>query len=118
MERNTSITKSGHTVPTQEFNGRTYRLHKGDKYYTCGTKKLHREVWKFYKGDIPKGYHIHHVDGDKNNNYIENLNLVLDKLHSRFEAKKRHKDNPEWSKDFHAKGIEKAKDWHKSEAGY
>ncbi len=26
-------------------------------------KRLHRVVWQHHKGEIPKGYHIHHVDG-------------------------------------------------------
>ena len=34
----------------------------------------YRNVWVSHYGkDIPDGFHIHHIDGDHNNNSIENL---------------------------------------------
>lgn len=117
MGTNIKITEEQCTVPVQEFNGKKYRLHKGERYFSSGNKRLHIQVWKYYNGDIPKGYHIHHVDGNTHNNDISNLNLIHGTLHLRFEGKKRFKENPEWAKEFHSKGIEKAKEWHKSEEG-
>ena len=78
---------------------------------------MHRDVWSFHNGEIPKGHHIHHIDGDVTNNDISNLKLMEASKHLSMELKKRHQENPEWSKEFHAKGIEMAKEWHKSPEG-
>jgi hypothetical protein len=109
-------TKSKREVPIQIFNGRTYYQYEG-RYFTSHTRKMHRDVWAFYNGEIPKGHHIHHIDGDVTNNDISNLQLMEASAHLRMEGIKRHKENPEWSKQFHAKGIEMAKEWHKSPEG-
>jgi hypothetical protein len=53
-------------------------------YYRISTSKegnyqeyLHRLIWKdFYKCEIPKGFVIHHKDGNKLNNCILNLQLM------------------------------------------
>lgn len=58
----------------QEFNG--------ERFYLCGMyfqhkgKRLHRTVWESQYGEIPHGYHIHHKDGDRTNNDIENLECI------------------------------------------
>jgi hypothetical protein len=109
-------TKSKREVPIQIFNGRTYYQYEG-RYFTSHNKKMHRDVWAFYNGEIPKGHHIHHIDGDVTNNDISNLQLMEASAHLRMEGIKRHKENPEWSKQFHTKGIEMAKEWHKSPEG-
>ncbi len=37
---------------------------------------LHRLIWMVAnQAEIPEGYHIHHIDGDKHNNSIYNLEL-------------------------------------------
>lgn len=46
----------------------------------------YRNIWKFHKGEIPvddKGmsYHIHHLDGDRNNNCIDNLVALCNLSH-------------------------------------
>ena len=45
-------------------------------YYRSSDRKrlsLHRYIYEKFKGKIPDGYLIHHIDFDKNNNNIENL---------------------------------------------
>lgn len=42
-----------------------------------------RKVWRAKNGDIPKGYHIHHKDGDFTNNTIENLVCISASEHSK-----------------------------------
>lgn len=59
----------------QKFNGRYYYLYNGEKYYSKGTKRLHRVVWEYYRGRIPKGYDVHHKDENRRNNNISNLEL-------------------------------------------
>lgn len=39
----------------------------------------HRLVYETYKGDIPEGLFINHIDGNKRNNNINNLELVTNK---------------------------------------
>ena len=77
-------------LPYVEFEGRKYTI--GDKGYyartTDGTIKLHMDVWVYYNGEIPKGYDIHHIDEDKLNNNISNLELLTHSEHS----KKPHKN--------------------------
>ena len=117
METIYETIKGGQVIPTQIFNGKKYRLYKGERYFSKSNKRLHREVWKYHKGDIPNGYDIHHVDGNTFNNKIENLNLVKRELHLRFSSKKRFIDNPEFAKEFQRKGSEASKSWHSTNEG-
>ena len=64
------IIKGFDVYPEQTFNGKTYYLYTGERYFSKGTKRLHRVVWEHHNEDIPKGYHIHHVDGNTCNNEI------------------------------------------------
>ena len=54
----------------------------GVRYYLCGSYfqkkgiRLHRVVWEFHFGVIPDGNHVHHADGDRANNQIENLQCI------------------------------------------
>ena len=36
----------------------------------------HRCVWTWFNGDIPDGYEINHIDSNRSNNRIENLEVV------------------------------------------
>lgn len=49
---------------------------------------VHRLQWMKYHGDIPKGYVIHHKDGNKLNWNIDNLELL-----SRSQHIKEHKNS-------------------------
>jgi hypothetical protein len=43
----------------------------------------HRLVWENHNGKIPKGYFIHHKDGNKLNNDINNLEILTPMEHKR-----------------------------------
>lgn len=102
----------------QTFNGKEYTLYKGERYFSRGTKYLHRVVWEHYNGVIPKLYQIHHIDGNPHNNDISNLQLLHYQEHASYESKRRWSENyDEMYKKFTLKGQEMAKDWHKSEEG-
>ncbi len=46
------------------------------------SKLLHRWVWRKHHGRYPRqGYHIHHIDEDKYNNDIRNLEEIDGKEH-------------------------------------
>ena len=41
----------------------------------------YRKIWEQHHGPIPKGKHIHHIDGDKTNNDISNLICISREMH-------------------------------------
>ena len=67
------------------FNGKRYTRKEDGHYRGYHGKYLHRDVWEFYNGKIPRGYVIHHKDLNPENNSIENLQLM-----SQVEHKKLH----------------------------
>ena len=53
-------------------------LNKDGEVYTIiyGTERRVCDlVWEAFKGEIPEGYTIVHIDGDKKNNRLDNLKL-------------------------------------------
>lgn len=69
------ITYSGsHGYPTIHVNGKNVLLH--------------RYVWMKYHGEIPDGYEVHHIDGNRSNWNIENLKLIQKGDHQRIHALK------------------------------
>jgi hypothetical protein len=61
----------------QEFNGvRYYRMGGPGGYYKNNGKLLHRAVWEDAHGSIPPKHHIHHIDHDRSNNCLSNLECV------------------------------------------
>ena len=93
----------------QEFNGQCYWA--CGNYYQRKGKRLHRAVWEYHNGDIPKGCVIHHLDHDRGNNQISNLVLKPRVEHSSYHSKL--SDHSNWIEA----QQEGAKKWHRSEEG-
>ena len=111
----------------QYFNGIRFALTKGNKYFvnTSLHTSMHRYVWEYYNGEIPKECEIHHKDGNRHNNNISNLECISisehRRLHGRIlteEQRKRRRDNLnnnvrpkeiEWNKS------DEGKQWHKEQ---
>ena len=55
------------------------RLYKNKK---GSTKKVHLLVWKAFNGEIPEGLQVNHIDENKDNNCLWNLNLMTPKENS------------------------------------
>ena len=97
----------------QRFNGASY--YKCGPYFQRKGVRLHRAVWEYHNGMIPSGYHVHHKDGNRSNNAIENLMLLQESEHlsihmSTEERKARSRE--------HIKTIsDKAKEWHGTAEG-
>lgn len=54
-----------------------------DELGVSHTERIHRLVCKAFIGDIPRGYHVHHKDGDKQNNRVDNLEIVHPQKHAK-----------------------------------
>jgi hypothetical protein len=58
----------------QELDGVRYYEKSQHGYFVSGTHgRLHRRVYSKTYGNIPHGWEVHHLDGDRSNNAIENL---------------------------------------------
>jgi hypothetical protein len=42
----------------------------------CHTYRVDQLVWTTFKGPIPSGYYIDHIDGNLHNNDVHNLRLL------------------------------------------
>lgn len=75
-------------------------------YYTItsrkegnNNKRLHRLIWEdHYQAKIPENYIIHHINGDKTDNRIQNLQCVKEKNHLSYHNK--GEKNPFYGKGF------------------
>lgn len=97
----------------QEFLGE--RFYKCGYYFQHNGKRLHRTVWEHFNGEIPKGFHVHHIDGNRANNEISNLALVDGTEHVSKHAKEENRR--ENGRKAIKIAIEKAPEWHRSEEG-
>ncbi len=72
-------------LPAVEFNSRRYTM-RNMGYYGCTTGDrhlLHRAIWEFYNGPIPNGWDVHHKDGNKTNNRLDNFECLPKAEHTR-----------------------------------
>lgn len=102
-----------------EYDGIKFYLAKGTKYYVGNVngrpKRLHRYVWEKYNGEIPKGYAIHHIDFNPENNDISNLMIMNAKEHSSYHSA--YQDADERLRNLNTYARPKAAEWHRSEEG-
>ncbi len=107
------------------FNGFSFRKDRKTGYYLCSKRtdigkreRLHCYVWRYFNGEIPKGYHIHHKDENKSHNDIENLECVIMPAHLSYHGKERSiLDRERVIKNIKENVIPKATEWHKSKVG-
>lgn len=58
--------------------------------YILGKQWLeHDWIWTLDNGKIPEEYHVHHINGNKLDNRIENLGLFLNSKHQKLHPRKR-----------------------------
>lgn len=100
------------------YNGKKFHR-EGNKYYkrTEGKKQLylHRYVYETEVGVIPDGYDIHHKDGNKANNDLNNLELLTKKEHRQAHMTEEEKEAKK--RNVLENALPKAIEWHKSEQG-
>jgi hypothetical protein len=104
----------------------THQEHFGKKFYkdhktgywistTCPRVRAHVWVWTSIHKIIPKGYHIHHLNDDKSDNRIENLELIHGSRHLSM-----HMQDPlrkAMVREYAEKHRPLTKAWHASEEG-
>ena len=99
----------------QSFLGRNFYLREDGYFvsgpYKAGSRYLHRAVWEHYYGPIPKGFCIHHRDGDKGNNALSNLELLPAGKHATLHLKKRIAADPEKARLQGMLLMRKAAEW-------
>jgi len=76
----------------QYFNGNKYTMRNiGYLGKTNGNRSLmHRDVWEYYNGKIKDGFDVHHINGDRTDNRIENLELMDKSDHGRLHSMEYH----------------------------
>lgn len=69
----------------QKFNGYNFWKDRQGYYKNAQIKphSLHRYVWEFHYGKVPKGLVIDHIDRNKDNNQIENLRAVTPSVNNK-----------------------------------
>jgi len=60
---------------------------------------VHRLVWETYKGDIPEGKQIDHIDSNTSNNNVDNLQLLTPRQNMNKYNKKRWGDSTRKRRD-------------------
>lgn len=89
---------SGKTMAPVD-NGTGYMQINLSKKGKINKEYVHRLVYKTFIGEIPKNKEINHIDHDKSNNRLNNLEIVsrkenMEKM-SMFYSHKKRKENPE-----------------------
>jgi hypothetical protein len=85
FQRASLETRSKRFLPFIYFNGAKYTKRVNGYYGRTNHDRsfLHRDVWESIKGKIQDGFDIHHIDGDKTNNDLSNLELLLKSEHTK-----------------------------------
>jgi len=105
------------------FQGKRYFLRESQGYFYCHRRGrihmlLHRMVWISHFGEIKNGYEIHHIDGNKNNNEIENLECLSIRQHKIHHGKILTEEQKEKMRENLIENVRpKASEWHGSTAG-
>lgn len=119
MDTDGQIRRGGKPVETAEYGGKIWRrypvakAHGSRSYFrrferhngVFRTFWLHVQVWEDHHGPVPKGFHIHHKDGNPANNAIDNLELRTPSSHAKCHAVHLGNARPA------------ARAWHSSEEG-
>ena len=58
-------------------------------YVRMGKKREHVIIWEQHFGSIPDGWVVHHIDEDRSNNKIENLQCMSKGAHQRLHKKRK-----------------------------
>lgn len=107
-----------------EIDGYKFRRDKHSGYYLSAKPikngkrmRLHVYVWEKTHGEVPKGWHVHHEDGNKRNNEPNNLKAMPGRQHELIHGSQLTAEERAKLRDRINAIRDKASEWHKSEAG-
>ena len=83
---------------------KTIVLAKNGKVYG---KRVNRLVYEAFNGDIPEGMQVNHIDENKCNNALSNLNLMTPKQNSNWGHHRQNISNSKKGKHLSTETIEK-----------
>ena len=91
---------------------------RGYYYNSHLRKRLHQCIWEKANGPIPKGYEIHHIDGNPDNNDLSNLACIPAKEHRKIHSDLLTDEQREfYRRNIKEKALPASIKWRKSEAG-
>jgi hypothetical protein len=67
--------KSGFLVQIKRTDGYMHTCLSFGRKHKPGVR-VHTIIWKAFNGEVPKGYEIDHIDNNKENNRLNNLQLL------------------------------------------
>ena len=78
------------------FNGKKY-YPSGNGYYKCNGHYLHRDIMEYHlKRKLKTNEVVHHIDGNRENNTLENLEIISDLVHRKYHGhQKKRRLTPE-----------------------
>lgn len=95
--------KSGYFLSSREIEGKR--------------KRLHVYIWEKENGKVPKGYEVHHIDKNKDNNELKNLKILTAEEHRRIHSQFSEERKEKARKNLIENAVPEAAKWHKSESG-
>lgn len=102
------------------YNGLKYRRDKHTGYYLNAKthKRLHVAVYENEVGAIPEGYHVHHIDFNKDNNDPSNLVALTNSEHETLHGQNLTEERKERMRENLIENARpKASEWHGSDEG-
>lgn len=79
----------------QDWDGEIWYYNKrANYYYNRNGTLLHRAIWAKVHGTIPDGHEIHHINRDRTDNRLVNLQLLTIAAHRSLSCRER--DDPLW----------------------
>lgn len=102
------------------YNGLKYRRDKHTGYYLNAKthKRLHVAVYENEVGAIPAGYHVHHIDHNKDNNEPGNLRAIAPEEHEIIHGKELTAEQRAAKRaNIRVNAAPAAAEWHGTEAG-